>query len=150
MPKIPTCAVWNCGNTREHVINLKYGRNIALHRFPKDETICQQWISFIQKDNEGWNDNRSLKTMAFICSYHFTEDCFSNSFRMRFEAEHFGHGISTLSKPLLNKDAVPTLGSCGRSPNISNTESTGIKTTLAAAEMVNIKKYFAKILIQKL
>ena len=43
-----------------------------VHRFPKDEPSCKQWLRIIGRD-ESWIPSKS----SLLCSDHFTEDSFS-------------------------------------------------------------------------
>ncbi|XP_012534482.2 THAP domain-containing protein 2 isoform X2 [Monomorium pharaonis] len=54
---------------------------ITFHRFPKNESQRNVWISFINKDNES---NTNFKC-TMLCSQHFEDSCFdkTSSVKMR-------------------------------------------------------------------
>ncbi|XP_030071844.1 peroxynitrite isomerase THAP4 isoform X1 [Microcaecilia unicolor] len=69
------CAAFNCSNRQGKG---KKGA-ISFHRFPlKDSKRVTQWLKAVQRNN--WTPTK----YSFLCSEHFSKDCFSK----RFEDQH--------------------------------------------------------------
>ena len=60
-----SCSSWNC-QTR-----MKKGSGISFHRFPvKHPALLHKWVRAVKQD--GFVPNKN----SFLCSKHFTENCF--------------------------------------------------------------------------
>ncbi len=86
MPK--RCVAFNCNNTN--------GEGISLHAFPEDTHIASLWIRFVRTKRAKWTKS----DFSFLCSKHFTEDCFSNFLKVKMRHS---------KKLLLEPNAVPTI-----------------------------------------
>ncbi|CAN8004666.1 unnamed protein product [Ixodes hexagonus] len=73
---------------------------LTLFHFPKDEGLCRLWEAAVRRE-----DCYSGASRAWLCSEHFSEDCFDLSAQLR---ARFGFGGSQ-NKLKLKPDAVPTI-----------------------------------------
>ncbi|XP_031435793.1 uncharacterized protein LOC105905075 isoform X2 [Clupea harengus] len=79
------CICYGCESS---MVSNSEDESLTFHRFPKsDYERFKLWISYTKRDS--W----SLTKRSFLCSKHFTEDCF----------DHSGESVS------LKPDAVPTV-----------------------------------------
>ena len=58
------CVAGGCSNT------LRPG--VSLYKFPKDPVLRKQWEKQVQRTRAKWKATET----SFLCSEHFTEDCF--------------------------------------------------------------------------
>lgn len=58
------CVAYGCGKS--------YRDNVSMFRFPKDRSEFQKWEKQVQKTRLKW----VAKTSSFLCSEHFSRDCF--------------------------------------------------------------------------
>ena len=72
-------------------------KGISYHRFPKDPTLCKEWLAKISRKN----GNILLTKDSVVCSEHFTPDCFQRNLR----AELVGAKYKATLKP----GSVPTI-----------------------------------------
>lgn len=82
------CALMFCNKTNDD--------GVSLHRFPKDERIRRQWISFVRqkRDPKTWKPGS-----GHICSDHFTPDDYTN----------YGLKLAGFAtKLVLKTDAIPS------------------------------------------
>ena len=84
------CVAGGCSNTPSP--------GISLYKFPKDPTLRRQWEKQVQRTRAKWKATEN----SFLCSEHFTEDCFEVTATL---ASQFG--ISR--KRRLVPAAVPTI-----------------------------------------
>lgn len=63
-----------CGRTRKQTSKIN---GITFHHFPKNEERKKCWLKFINKTN--WKPSKN----SFLCSEHFTKDCFDRSSRVK-------------------------------------------------------------------
>ena len=99
------CVAGGCSNTP--------GKNISLHKFPKEPIINRQWVRFVQTKRAKWSETSSSK----LCSAHFLATCFTN----------YGQALEFGTKLMLHEKAVPTLHS------IEPTEDTKSKDKIPAS-----------------
>lgn len=59
-----SCVAYGCGKS--------YRDNVSMFRFPKDRSEFQKWEKQVQKTRHKW----VAKTFSFLCSEHFSKDCF--------------------------------------------------------------------------
>ena len=93
MSKMPHCVAVDCNIQAK---NKQKDPNIRFHVFPKDEELRQAWIHAIGRT--------SLPANPRLCSKHFKEHCFNESYLMDVRLL----GSSRMLNPL-KTDAVPTL-----------------------------------------
>ena len=62
------CCVPECEN------HSKKSENRSFHRIPKENATQKAWIARLRRDNLPPLDN------CYVCSDHFTEDCFEKNF----------------------------------------------------------------------
>ena len=91
------CVAGGCSNTPSP--------GVSLYKFPKDPALRKQWEKQVQRTRAKWKVTES----SFLCSEHFTEDCFEVTANL---ASQFG--IST--KRRLVAGAVPTVFSRTTAP----------------------------------
>ena len=117
------CAVPGCCKTNRD--------SVALHRFPKDPVLRQQWTEQVQHPRAEWKPIKS----TVLCSSHFTEDCFEPSFHL---AAQFG--IKTLRK--LKPNAIPTIFTRKRAEATQDTvaSSRATQDTVAAKKRTTRKR----------
>ncbi|KAK1793935.1 hypothetical protein P4O66_010841 [Electrophorus voltai] len=58
------CAAYGCRKS--------YGDNVTMFRFPKDPGEFRKWEKQVQRTRTSW----VAKTFSFLCSEHFSKDCF--------------------------------------------------------------------------
>lgn len=91
MPK--RCVAANCSNITTD--------SIRLFRFPKEESLRRQWTAQVKRTRADWS---GPTVYTFLCSEHFTPDCFCKIASVR---ESLGFGAKNSRN--LNPDAVPTI-----------------------------------------
>ncbi|CAK8694889.1 unnamed protein product [Clavelina lepadiformis] len=86
------CVIKYCNEKAE-------AKHTSMFSFPKEDSVKQQWVSFVKASNPHWASKTGHK-QSTICSQHFQYDDFANyqMFRMGFS-----------SKLLLKKGAVPSI-----------------------------------------
>uniref|UniRef100_A0A3B1IU18 L3MBTL histone methyl-lysine binding protein 2 n=1 Tax=Astyanax mexicanus TaxID=7994 RepID=A0A3B1IU18_ASTMX len=84
------CAAYGCGKTHKD--------NVTMFRFPKDPVSFRKWEKQVQKTRSKWY----AKGFSFLCSEHFSKDCFEP----RSNAVAKAMGFRGLK---LNEGAVPTI-----------------------------------------
>lgn len=62
MPNL--CVAYGCGKS--------YRDNVSMFRFPKDRGEFLKWEKQVQRTRHKW----VAKTFSFLCSEHFSKDCF--------------------------------------------------------------------------
>ena len=75
---------------------------VSLHRFPKIEPYRTLWTRAVRNTRKDW---LRLTNYSFLCSAHFTEDCFLELIGKRFK----DFGLSPQKLRRLKPDAVPTV-----------------------------------------
>ena len=70
------------------------GTNISYHRLPKEKKLKKTWLSKISRQNPRSGNS------CYVCSAHFTNDCFETSFKYL-----CGQKIKNALKP----GAIPTI-----------------------------------------
>lgn len=76
------CIVGGCSNASN--LSYKWDELITLHKFPKNEPMRSQWISFVKSTRA---DKFTVGSFAFICNKHFQDDCFENKLQFLMMAE---------------------------------------------------------------
>ena len=76
---------------------------ISYHRIPKDKGLQKAWIARIRRDNLPPLQN------CYVCSEHFTDDCFETDLRAQFLPEQ-------KVKRRLKRDAIPSVFSFSPEP----------------------------------
>ncbi|KAJ3665372.1 hypothetical protein Zmor_000869 [Zophobas morio] len=86
------CAVFGCSNSQRK----KEDANVHFFRFPKDQNLRQEWVSFCNR-----KDTVNAKT-ARVCSVHFAPECLMKSM------QHKLLEYSPKNRRKLKSDALPT------------------------------------------
>ena len=68
------CVAGDCSNTARP--------GVSLYKFPKDSALRRQWKKQVQRTRSKWKATES----SFLCSEHFTPDCFDE--RAKLAAEY--------------------------------------------------------------
>lgn len=84
------CVAAGCSNT--------HSDRVSLFKFPRDGTLRQRWEKQVQRTRAQWK----ATDQSFLCSDHFTEDCFEVDSAL---AAQFGMKKRRRLKP----DAIPTI-----------------------------------------
>ena len=104
------CAVFGCSNSQRK----KEDANVHFFRFPKDQNLCQEWVSFCNRQDTvnaktGSNNTHTLMTTSLavllsarICSVHFAPECLTKSM------QHKLLEYSPKNRRRLKSDALPT------------------------------------------
>ena len=71
---------------------------ISMHMFPRDETIREKWVRFVQRHRAKWQPSKT----SVLCSVHFDVSDFEHRTDLSLG------GSSFHSKRRLKKDAVPS------------------------------------------
>ena len=85
------CVAAGCSNT--------YKDNVSLFSFPRDPALRECWTKQVRRTCAGWS---RPKVNSYLCSDHFSEDCFEKDTLMTAKL-----GIQKHMK--LKSDAVPTI-----------------------------------------
>ena len=88
---VKCCIAAGCSNT--------YKQNVSLFIFPRDPTLRERWTRQVRRTRAGWSGPTAT---SYLCSNHFTEDCFDESSLM---AAKLGFKKRKTLKP----DTVPTV-----------------------------------------
>ena len=102
-----TCAAVNCTNRSEK------SRGVSFHAFPnkvKDEAELKRynaWVKQVQRTRAEWNGPTSSYT--YVCSDHFTPDCYE---LRPLIMKEMGFSVNSIRK--LKPNAVPTLFTRGK------------------------------------
>ena len=89
------------GPNKSNCANNSSTPGISMHYFPKDETLRQKWIRFVQIHRKDFVPSKS----ATLCSVHFEETWFESKPWIITSSET---GESLQPKRCLKKGAVPT------------------------------------------
>jgi len=89
--KMSWCSAVGCSNCTKNCKNT----DVSFHFLPKDEKLKKEWEAKIKRE--------VLPKKVYICSEHFTEDCFDVSSKLQFEMM----GIKKRRKLL--PGSIPTL-----------------------------------------
>ena len=143
------CVAGGCSNTARP--------GVSLYKFPKDPALRRQWEKQVQRTRSKWKATES----SFLCSEHFTPDCFDE--RAKLAAEY---GI-VRKRPLLpsaiptvfprttssSSAAGPSAGESSRKRQASSISTTSTKRTRMAAEKrhrmrvrIDFSKYYTEVL----
>lgn len=113
-----SCCVFGCtnysGKTAEN------SKNISYHHIPKANR--QAWKDKIRRANLPSIEN------CYVCSEHFTEDCFESDLRANL--------LNEKPKRRLKRDAVPSVFSFGSQPKQSRKSSENRAKRREHAEMI--------------
>ncbi|XP_073722957.1 lethal(3)malignant brain tumor-like protein 2 isoform X2 [Misgurnus anguillicaudatus] len=58
------CVAYGCGKSRD--------QNVSMFRFPQDPEEFRKWEKQVQKTRQNW----VAKSFSYLCSEHFSKDCF--------------------------------------------------------------------------
>ena len=78
-------------------------KNVSFHKFPKKEANAKryaEWVHQVKRTRAEWNGPTSAHT--YICSEHFTEECFEKVTQKKEE-------VGYRNRRQLKSDAIPTL-----------------------------------------
>lgn len=93
---MPSCSAPGCTNRSEK----SKERGITFHNLPvKNSKLAKTWLDQLRRDERFMPKKREN---VYVCSEHFTEDCFETNFQFEFVG-------GTSRKRRLKKGAVPTL-----------------------------------------
>ena len=81
---------------------------ISYHKIPKEKSLRKAWIARLRRDNLPPPEN------CYVCSDHFTEDCFTSNLKRELVP---GQSM----KRRLNRDAIPSLFSFAPQPKSRRT-----------------------------
>ena len=98
------CCVPGCINHSSRMSNIRY------HRIPNDQGLQKAWSARIRRDNFPPLQN------CYVCSEHFTDDCFETDLKAQLMPE-------LKVKRRLKRDAIPLVFSFGpelKKPRISS------------------------------
>ena len=110
------CCVPGCINHSSKTCNISY------HRIPNDKGLRKAWLARIRRDNLPPLQN------CYVCSEHFTDDCF--------EADLKAQLMSELKvKRRLKRDAIPSVFSFGPEPKKPRISSENRESRLRAQEL---------------
>lgn len=73
LKNMPHCSAFNCHNQSRN------NNNISFHALPSDENTKKAWIQKIGRDVSNLPKEKNI----FLCSDHFSEECFDKSHDMR-------------------------------------------------------------------
>ena len=88
---VKRCIAAGCSNT--------YKNNVSLFTFPRDHSLREQWTRQVRRTRAGWSGPTAT---SYLCSDHFTEDCFDESSLMAAK-------LGIQKRKTLKPDAVPTV-----------------------------------------
>ncbi|XP_046856134.1 THAP domain-containing protein 1-like [Xenia sp. Carnegie-2017] len=71
---MPYCMVPGCNNCSKKT----KGSEISFHRLPNDKNLRRKWLSRVRREN------LPKANSCYVCSAHFTPDCFQNSLKELF------------------------------------------------------------------
>ena len=91
------CCVPGCINHSSKTSNISY------HRIPSDKALRKAWLAMIRRDNLP-----PLKN-CYVCSEHFTDDCFESDLKAQLMTE-------LMVKRCLKRDAIPSVFSFAPEP----------------------------------
>ncbi|KAG0432097.1 hypothetical protein HPB47_021160 [Ixodes persulcatus] len=97
------CSVIGCPNSRRRGKEV-LGADVKYFAFPKNESLRQQWIAAVRRDDSPLKEDARLHS-ARLCSEHFSDDCFDLSAQLR---ARFGFSRRS-AKSKLKPDAVPSI-----------------------------------------
>ena len=69
--KMPYCMVPGCTNCSKKT----KGSDISYHRLPNDQQMRRTWLRRVRRDN------LPKANSCYVCSVHFTPDCFEGSLK---------------------------------------------------------------------
>lgn len=110
------CCVPGCSNHSSKTSDISY------HRIPKDKGFQKAWLARIRRDNLPPLQN------CYVCSEHFTGDCFERDLKAKLLPEQ-------KVKRSLKRDAVPSLFSFGPEPKKARISSKTRKNRRYAEEL---------------
>ena len=87
---MPHCMVPNCANGSRKT----KGSGISYHRLPVVQKIRKHWLARIRRENP------PKENSCYVCSEHFTPDCFQISYKNVF---------GQTNKKSLKPDAIPSI-----------------------------------------
>lgn len=85
------CAAFNCSNTKRR------DKDKSFFSLPSDESVKRSWIAAIKRS--------SLPKQVFVCSDHFEENCFSDSWKL----ENDLYYKDRPARRQLKKGSIPTI-----------------------------------------
>lgn len=100
------CCVPDCTNYSSKSSD----KGISYHRIPKNKDLRKAWIARVRRENLPPAEN------CYVCSEHFTEDCFESNLKAQFL-------VGEKTKRRLKRDAVPAVFSFGPRPKQSRLTS---------------------------
>ena len=86
------CVAAGCSNTVKQ-------KGISVFSFPKDKMLKRKWSNQVKRTRVAW---RGPTANSVVCSEHFTEDCFDESYKL-----HQSFGLKKRRR--LKDGAVPTI-----------------------------------------
>lgn len=115
------CVAVSCGNNTNKAE--RDGSKISFHRFPSNKKMKKRWIDAVGRT--------SLPRHLYLCSEHFTSDCFTDSYRLKSKM-----GLPGLAT--LNTDACPTIfpPKSAKKPNLRL--SSEIRAEIKSRKEVNV------------
>ena len=84
---------------------------ISMHMFPRDDTICEKWIRFVQRHRAKWQPSKT----SVLCSVHFDISDFEHR-----NVLNLVDSSAFRSKRRLKKDAVPSKDCVGQQENAAS------------------------------
>lgn len=110
------CCVPECINHSSKTSNISY------HRIPTDKGLQKAWIARIRRDNLPPLQN------CYVCSAHFTDDCFEKDLRAQLLPEQ-------TVKRRLKRDAIPSVFSFCSEPKKARLSSVTRENRRQAEEL---------------
>lgn len=110
------CCVPGCINHSSKTSNISY------HRIPNDKGLQKAWLARIRRDNLPPLQN------CYVCSEHFTDDCFETDLKAQLMPE-------LKVKRRLKRDAIPSVFSFGREPKKPRISSENRESRQRAEEL---------------
>ena len=116
------CIAAGCSNTKE---------NISLFTFPRDSPLREHWTRQVRRTRADWSGHTAT---SYLCSDHFTEDCFVETSLMAAE-------FRIKMRKTLRPDAVPTIFERkvgqGTAPSSSKKRAASCNTELRYSQAMN-------------
>ena len=84
---------------------------ISMHMFPRDDTIREKWVRFVQRHRAKWQPSKT----SVLCSVHFDVSDFEHRNDLNLVDSSTFH-----SKRRLKKDAVPSKDCVGQQENAAS------------------------------